>query len=362
MAMQSRVGVDHALVTVATRTRERRGGDPIDYLERQSPPKLASIVRHIIDHARGVDPQIEPVSIDDNEWLELWNVLLRHRIGPLLSLPIATGSVVVPAGARAVVAAQARVVAALQMRLEFDAGVIIGLLDANDIDTRVLKGLATSELDYTLPGLRHTCDIDLVCRAEDFLRACEVLRFHGYRELTPRWQRQPFLMKGATFRTPSGAEVDLHHRLFRIGDPETSALFQPGEPLRCGGMALAVELRLAHARCHLMVATPHFRRLSSLVDVAILTDKVPTGSQYTFAEFAELEGVAAWLGAEVGLDSGVGKPRCRPSLVNLTYQSMVYRRGLEWLAVARYNRRHWSLIEYLRFWQWARRQRRWPPA
>jgi len=155
---------------------------------------------------------------------------------------------------------------ATQMRLRSVATDVLDHFESEAIDSRVLKGLATGELDYPNPLLRHTGDVDLAVRPERLDDAVRVLHAHGYKDHYERFS--PYLRYGSTLKAPNGAEIDLHTRLSRRS-PVTDRLFQdPGSALSLlPGKALCSAHRLVHASGHFLISPPGTRRLSGLLDV-----------------------------------------------------------------------------------------------
>lgn len=98
------------------------------------------------------------------------------------------------------------------------------LLDAIDalrqvgVDVRVIKGSAVAHLDYPDPALRAFVDVDLLVRGSQFdLAVAALLRAgHTRRFPQPRPGFDARFSKGASFKTPRGAEIDLH-RTFVMG-------------------------------------------------------------------------------------------------------------------------------------------------
>jgi len=158
-------------------------------------------------------------------------------------------------------------VAATQVRIRTVAHDLLAILDDAGIETRVLKGLATAELDYPHHLLRHTGDVDLAIRPQHLDRTIDLLRRNGYRDHPTPYSR--YLLYGWTFDGPHGVEIDIHTRLFRRS-PLKDVLFD-GLPLplaRVPGLALPLDQRLVHAAGHFIISPPGTRRMSGLVDVA----------------------------------------------------------------------------------------------
>lgn len=242
--------------------------------ERAADPEIAatlSLVLRLANSDWAGDDIIDLASPHTQALLE------RHRISTLVPLAL------VEPPHREWLRQQHLAVAAVHMRLRSAATTVLTLLHEAGIETRVLKGLATAELDYPNHQLRHTGDVDLAVRPGDLHRAVELLRDSGdCTQPTPGVDRadgatrpspsqHPALLRGWTLDAPNGVEVDLHNRLF-LRSPFDDELFaDAGEQLRLvPGRALRAEHRLVHAAGHFMIAQPGTRRMSGVVDIARL--------------------------------------------------------------------------------------------
>jgi len=158
----------------------------------------------------------------------------------------------------------------VQLRIKAAAIDVLTRLDTRGIEAIVLKGLATSDLDYPDPALRQTGDVDIAVRVVDFAETVETLRQAGYAE--PYKDGSPFFLKGATMKSPQRIEIDIHTRLFERS-PMSDALFVDSEELRgLPGRALGPNLRLLHAAGHFILTPQGSRRLSGLIDIGLLHD------------------------------------------------------------------------------------------
>ena len=91
-------------------------------------------------------------------------------------------------------------------------------LDSVGIPVRVLKGTASSHLDYPDPALRTYGDVDLLVPGDHYEQAVRLLVSDGAhrRYPEPRTGFDRRFGKGCSLRTPDGLEVDLH-RTFTMG-------------------------------------------------------------------------------------------------------------------------------------------------
>ncbi len=187
-----------------------------------------------------------------------------------------------------------RAITATLLQLRSTATAVLERFSAEGIESRVLKGLATGELDYPSVGLRHTGDVDLAVLPEHLDEAVRLLCSDGYQQADDRFS--PYLRYGSMLRGPNGVEIDVHTRLSRRS-PLSDRLFQDaGDPLALlPGRALCVEQRLVHASGHFLIAPPGTRRLSGLLDVTLIHGR----------HTVDLE-AARRFAADLGIESLVG--------------------------------------------------------
>lgn len=197
--------------------------------------------------------------LQDRDTIRLLN---QHRVSTIIP-----SECLVSDADRALHRERLRHIYGVQMRLESTAAEVLGVLGEHGIEARVLKGLASAELDYPDRRLRQTGDVDLAIRPGETGAAIDVLKRNGCRDQLPL-ERSTHLLKGATLLASNGIEIDLHDRLFQRS-PSSHAMFeQPGAPMSTlPGSALSTEQRLVHAAGHFILAPPGDRRMSGLLDV-----------------------------------------------------------------------------------------------
>lgn len=225
-----------------------------------------------------------------------YEFLGRHRV-----LSLAPSSWRAPAGID--LAKDKLVSTALQLKLIAEAKIEIQRLETAGIDHRVLKGLASCELDYADAAMRTFGDIDLLVHQRDFDRAIEVLVAGGAQP--PPANRFGYRFShAASLVNRAGYEVDLHYRLIRFGainGEHLDSLFDDPVSLSWGGRALPAELRLLHAASHFICAQPGHRRLSGLADVTAIRAKHCVNLDTT-RHYARLFGIEAPVGFALALE------------------------------------------------------------
>lgn len=317
---------------------------PIDYIAVDASPLLANVVRAIIDNQTERPSEtvaVPATQVPSKQWPNLWQQLVHHRIGSQVTPLINTGAIEIldEPGDRVAFQLKAHSIQVAQLQLKLRAQMVstVQLLEKNSIEVRVLKGLATSDLDYAEPARRHTSDVDLLVRPKDFKRACEIINQPGVEALKAGEPSQ--LLVEATFVTSQGLEIDLHHRLFRIGPANDHLLFdQPDQLPNAVGQALKSEARLLHAAGHLLLSPPGHRRLSSLIDVAILSsvDYVNVVDVLELAEsfgLADIVKFALWIADNVGQPTPSEIPRAPNTVINRAHIRVGRSPALETAAV-----------------------------
>lgn len=190
-------------------------------------------------------------TIDDDTWGALLGRCRVDRSTGLLLEAIDGGSWPATDAQRADVLALHTNALAESLVLERTLLDVARLLTESGIPLRVLKGAAVAHLDYPEPGERTFGDVDLLVPAADVERVGELI---GGQRLEPParpgFDRQ--FGKSATYRIPSGHELDVH-RTLALGPYGLSVhlpdLWDGGQALTLGGQeltALSDEARLMH--------------------------------------------------------------------------------------------------------------------
>ena len=264
------------------------------------------LVRRVLDQARHEPRWTSQASLPDAIRNRLVN---EHRIAPLAHrlAPDTEGHSI------------DRKLMLTQLHLSTIAREVVGVLDAEGIDVRILKGLATSELDYKIPSLRHTGDVDALISRKSIDRAARALLTAGYTAATPADEAADRLvngsnLKGVVLNHESGTEVDLHYRLSRFAPhDETDALLAEPCPIRFGLLALPAEARLVHAASHSVLSPNPGRRLSSVADIVAIIDN--TGVDWGKARrLADVLGLTGAVGAALRAEALILNRQPHPGL------------------------------------------------
>lgn len=238
--------------------------DPEEAWTLVDPTANASEQRHILRHVLGRAASGWTATSDVESLraplLDL-PLLARHRVLTAVDLDAIPGEVLATARGRI------RTILTLQMQLEAACKHTVSVLDDAGIETRVLKGVGSAQLDYPLPELRHSGDLDLAVPPDALLSATLALEEQGFERLVPS---QPVRRgsRGVTLVSPTGIHIDLHNRLLTRSPPAGELFDQAGDPIAAlGTSALPVEWRFVHAAVHWLTTKPSLRRASGLVDV-----------------------------------------------------------------------------------------------
>ena len=239
---------------------------------------IEELLRHDIWDLESFEPS-RPFSKVDLDHVQ------RHRIVPLVR------SDWVDRGLVSEFRKDQRSVAVVQLKLLAELNRVLELFEQEGIESRVLKGLATGDLDYPRPGMRQTGDIDLLVDPDDLQMVDEVLVGGG--ELRrQRFARHfdPYLNRGMTYVGRAGVEVDVHTQLTAYGQQDIRQLMRNGQRLKAlPGFALRPELRVLHAAGHVFWSPYGTRRLSGLVDVLVTLEPAEAPTVVAEAQAGGLE-------------------------------------------------------------------------
>lgn len=247
----------------------------------------------------GVDITIE---LGDEDWTRLLQLVRVHRLSGLLSGAVRTGSAKLDGARRAKVDDLHRQMTARVLLLETMLVSVAGLLDAEAVPFRLLKGPAAAAL-YPDPIWRPYVDIDILVPGERFADSARILDHAGYRRrndgLGEAFDRR--FGKGATLRhQQTGVNVDLHRTL--VAGPygfliEPADLFARTGEVEVVGASLPTmgrEARFIHA-CISTVLSDARPKLITVRDVAqyLRTENLDPGQVDNLCERWRLRGVVA---------------------------------------------------------------------
>ena len=225
--------------------------------------------------ALGISGPVEPTDADWQEWIELAR---RQRVLPLLHrVAIAPTSGLSPEHVPLATMLQLDVMATM-VRFEHEFLEVAEILTDGSFPFAVLKGAATTHLDYRDPSLRQFGDIDLLVSPSDFVRVRAWLSNHGWTQAYPLPRYHERFTHAFTLRNSKRVEIDLHQRIAHrsIGElVSTQSLIDDSVEFKIAGRslrALCQQDRLIHAAIHSVSSRGLYRRLSSTADVLIIAE------------------------------------------------------------------------------------------
>ncbi len=246
--------------------------------EDEYPAPLLAVAGYGLPGAGRAFPA-EPLT--EQTWASVLAGARTHRLTGLLRAATADGAL--PATQTQVQQARDAHRAALLrvMALERELVAVVDLLEAEGVESRVLKGSAVAHLDYSEPALRSYIDLDVLVRASDIDHAVSVLSAAGFvrtlAEPRPGFDRR--FDKGLTMIPSAGFELDLH-RTFVLGPwglrVDLGRLWEEGQEFRLSErsvQALSLPNRFLHACYHAALGDWPLR-LGSLRDIAEMLREV----------------------------------------------------------------------------------------
>ncbi|MDD5698860.1 MAG: nucleotidyltransferase family protein [Victivallaceae bacterium] len=113
-------------------------------------------------------------------WTELWDFARCQRVDIILYAILRRNKIAMPGSRAQDMRNKYHGACALDFRRRQQLEEIIRLFNANDVEHILLKGSALIYTVYDCSYARPMCDIDLLVRREDGLRAYDLLADHGY--------------------------------------------------------------------------------------------------------------------------------------------------------------------------------------
>lgn len=225
--------------------------------------------------ALGMPPSIAGGIATWDSWL--WNARF-DRVVPLLHHLIASNQTAVEHDQRRQLRRAQGDAMAAAVRVEHHLLDVTSTFDAAGIESAVLKGVATAHLDYPDPTWRQFGDADVLVDPRVMADARQLLERTGWRQGYALPRHHERFTHAVTF-VRAGVELDLHQR---IGHRAVGLLVRPDDLLeqRVGFeiagrrlSALGPRDRLIHAAIHAVTSRGTTRRLSSVADVALLSQQ-----------------------------------------------------------------------------------------
>lgn len=231
-------------------------------------PGAVSVLRSVLLPGR----EAAPIVVPEEHGSEVFLRLAHHRVLPQLAEAVSTGRVILPEDARRQLDEACAPLVVQGMKLEHVMVRVAKAFAADDISFLVLKGLATSRVDHRRPEDRTAVDVDLLINEDALTDAGRALERTG---LSYPYAIESLMDKGETWVDPAGWHVDLHVRLHAssraVGEywwTNADDFEVAGRHFRC----LSRGGRMAHAASHLALSWPSERRLSSLLDLAVIAE------------------------------------------------------------------------------------------
>jgi len=242
---------------------------------------------------------IEPTAADWDQWVQLAST---ERVLPQLHEVARRAAPALDPDQLEESSAIVVDVAATMVRLERRLLAVDDALSGAGIPFAVLKGTATAHLDHADPARRQFGDLDLLVDPSQLRAARSALEEAGWRQAYRLPRRHEAYTHAVTFGDGSLAELDLHQRIAHraIGRMvPTGELLDEVAPFELAGRrfrALSLPDRLIHAAVHEVASRGAYRRLSSGVDVLVLTERTASEAPQVL-ERADRWGVAPLLRA-----------------------------------------------------------------
>jgi hypothetical protein len=173
-----------------------------------------------------------------------------------------------------------------------EAAPVVAHLEANGVDTMMLKGAPLALGYYRTPAARPMRDIDFVLRREDARRAIDLVVGLGWTPSPAVSDDEMAYFHSITLRSPTGREIDLHWRcLFEAMNPAADAWFwDTARPFEFAGVKSrqpAPAPMIVHTILHGLRANPEppIRWIADVMAVLrVAGDDMPWGDLVDFAK------------------------------------------------------------------------------
>lgn len=168
-------------------------------------------------------PEARLEKLSPADWESLVVLALRFNVGGLFYREITSRnfpSELIPVHVRTRLRDKYRNIATINTSLFFDALKVIKSLADNQLPVIALKGLALAKNIYGDIALRPMCDMDLLVKKEDLVRAGRILLTLGYKQYSPSWES---MFKThyhlPPFKNNRGAVIELHWNIVLPDSP-----------------------------------------------------------------------------------------------------------------------------------------------
>jgi hypothetical protein len=213
-----------------------------------------------------------PLELEAADADALFQEARAGRVVPLLADAVRSGALVVPAEIAGQIADEDREAQEAALYIERSANRAIRTLTEAGMPPIVLKGLATTHLDYPHAHLRQIGDVDLLVGPGDLDIAERTLTAAGY--CSEERSGHGTAMKSLTLRSPDGIEIDLHRLPTWLPYGgwvlDTPVRFETVTVSSVPWRVLPRPDRFVLAVAHYVLSKGPSRRLSSAADALIL--------------------------------------------------------------------------------------------
>ncbi len=254
------------------------------------------------------EPIVEFV-LDDEQFDELDRWALHRNLALALSTAVEQGKLHVSSHAAERLRRQTMALTVSSLRTRAAHRRATRALRERSIPCLTIKGMATSRLDFPDPGVRQFGDVDLLVPRKDAVAARRALEDAGFVQSGAEAHSWAHMGHATAYRFNDEAEVDLHHRLARLG---------PGRLLEGADFfegAVAFELDGEEAW-----APDRCRRL--LIAAANYTFTIAEQRNWTtFADLIVLSRDAEALARAIDLADEIGLGRCLRSAIAVAHDA-----------------------------------------
>ena len=162
-------------------------------------------------------------ALSSADWDALLILALRFKVGGLLYREIKSGNFpaeLIPEDVRNRLREAYRNVAILNTSLFLEASKVLKSFARDQLPVIVLKGLSLAKKIYGDIALRPMCDMDLLVKEEDLIRAGRILLTLGYKQDFPGWECTLKTCRHLpAFTNKNGEVIELHWNIVDLDSP-----------------------------------------------------------------------------------------------------------------------------------------------